>query len=64
MRFILLSLVLLAALIGLTPASANAATAAAGLHVASGSAITQVYYRWNGRRYNHRRYYGHRWHYY
>lgn len=67
MRYLLLPLVLFAALIGFAAAPANATTAAAGLHAASAvstTSITQVDYRWGGRRYGHRRWRNHRWYYY
>jgi hypothetical protein len=63
MRYILLPLVLIAALIGLSSMPASAATSA-GLHAASSSAVTHVDYRWGGHRYHHRRWRNHRWYYY
>jgi hypothetical protein len=64
MRYFLLPLVLMAALLGLSSAPANATSALAGLHAASGSPTVQVDYRWGGRRYGHRRWRNHRWYYY
>jgi hypothetical protein len=65
MRSILLSLVFLAALIGLSAVPASAATTAAGLHaVSNNTSVTNVDWRWGGHNWRHRRWRNHRWYYY